>query len=56
VLAWVGDLKRLDGLEAPLTNWDAELRTIRELSLAATERRVPRMVLTSGPAGRASHG
>ena len=51
VLAGVGGLKRLDGLEAPLTGRDAELRTIRELFHAATERRVPRMVLVSGPAG-----
>jgi len=51
VLAGVGGLKRLDGLEAPLTGRDAELRTIRELFHAATERRVPRMVLISGPAG-----
>jgi hypothetical protein len=56
VLAWVGDLKRLEGLEAPLTGRDAELSTIRELSLAATERRVPHMVLNSGPVGRASPG
>jgi class 3 adenylate cyclase/tetratricopeptide (TPR) repeat protein len=51
VLAGVGGLKRVDGLEAPLTGRDAELRTIRELFHAATERRVPRMVLVSGPAG-----
>ena len=51
VLAGVGGLKRLDGLEAPLTGRDAELRTIKELFHAATERRVPRMVLVSGPAG-----
>ena len=51
VLAGVGGLKRLDGLEAPLTGRDAELRTIRELFHAAAERRVPRMVLISGPAG-----
>ena len=51
VLAGVGGLKRVDGLEAPLTGRDAELRTIRELFHAAAERRVPRMVLVSGPAG-----
>ena len=51
VLAGVGGLKRLDGLEAPLTGRDAELRTIRELFHAAAERRVPRMLLISGPAG-----
>ena len=41
----------MDGLEAPLTGRDAELRTVRELFHAAAERRVPRMVLVSGPAG-----
>ena len=51
VLAGVGGLKRVDGLEAPLTGRDAELRTIRELFHAAAERRVPRLVLVSGPAG-----
>ena len=51
VLAGVGGVKRVDGLEAPLIGRDAELRTIRELFHAATERRVPRMVLISGPAG-----
>jgi class 3 adenylate cyclase/predicted ATPase len=51
VLAGVGGLKRLDGLEAPLIGRDAELRTIRELFHAAAERRVPRLVLISGPAG-----
>ena len=47
----VGGVQRVDGLEAPLTGRDAELRTIRELFHAAAERRVPRMVLVSGPAG-----
>jgi class 3 adenylate cyclase/tetratricopeptide (TPR) repeat protein len=51
VLAGVGGLKRLDGLEAPLIGRDAELRTVRELFHAAVERRVPRMVVISGPAG-----
>jgi class 3 adenylate cyclase/predicted ATPase len=51
VLSGVGSLKRLDGLEAPLIGRDAELRTIRELFHAAAERRVPRLVLVSGPAG-----
>ena len=47
----VGGAQRVDGLEAPLTGRDAELRTIRELFHAAVERRVPRLVLVSGPAG-----
>jgi class 3 adenylate cyclase/tetratricopeptide (TPR) repeat protein len=51
VLAGVGGAQRVDGLEAPLTGRDAELRTIRELFHAAAERRVPRLVLVSGAAG-----
>ncbi len=51
VLAGVGGSQRVDGLEAPLTGRDAELRTVRELFHAAAERRVPRLVLISGPAG-----
>ncbi len=51
VLASMGGAQRIDGLEAPLTGRDAELRTVRELFHAAAERRVPRLVLVSGPAG-----
>jgi class 3 adenylate cyclase/predicted ATPase len=51
VLAGVGGSQRVDGLEAPLLGRDAELRTVRELFHAAAERRVPRLVLVSGPAG-----
>jgi class 3 adenylate cyclase/tetratricopeptide (TPR) repeat protein len=51
VVSAVGGAQRVDGLEAPLTGRDAELRTIRELFHAAVERRVPRLVLVSGPAG-----
>jgi len=51
VLAGVGGSQRVDGLEAPLTGRDAELHAIRELFHAAAERRVPRLVLVSGPAG-----
>ena len=51
VLAAVGGVQRVDGLEAPLTGRDAELRTVKELFHAAAERRVPRLVLVSGPAG-----
>jgi class 3 adenylate cyclase/predicted ATPase len=51
VLAGVSGSQRVDGLEAPLTGRDAELRTIRELFHAAAGRRVPRLVLVSGPAG-----
>jgi class 3 adenylate cyclase/predicted ATPase len=51
VLAAVGGAQRVDGLEAPLTGRDAELRTVRELFHAAADRQVPRLVLVSGPAG-----
>jgi predicted ATPase len=51
VLAGIGGSQRIDGLEAPLTGRDAELRTIRELFHATAERKVPRLVLVSGPAG-----
>ncbi|MGH3285060.1 MAG: ATP-binding protein [Streptosporangiaceae bacterium] len=51
VLSGVGGLKRLDGLEAPLIGRDAELRTVKELFHATADRRVPRLVLASGPAG-----
>ena len=47
----VGGVQRVDGLEAPLTGRDAEMRTIRELFHAAVDRRVPRLVLVAGPAG-----
>jgi class 3 adenylate cyclase/predicted ATPase len=51
VLAGVGGSQRMDGLEAPLIGRDAELRAVRELFHAAADRRVPRLVLVSGPAG-----
>ena len=51
VLAGVGGSQRIDGLEAPLTGRDAELRTVKELFHAAAGRRVPRLVLVSGAAG-----
>ena len=51
VLAGVGGVQRVDGLEAPLTGRNAELRTVKELFHAAAERRVPRLVVISGPAG-----
>ena len=51
VRAGVGGSQRVDGLEAPLTGRDAELRTVKELFHAAAGRRVPRLVLVSGPAG-----
>jgi AAA ATPase domain len=51
VLSAVGGAQRVDGLEAPLTGRNAELRTIKELFHAVADRRVPRLVLVSGPAG-----
>ena len=51
VLAGVGGSQRVDGLEAPLTGRDAELRTVKELFHASVDRRVPRLVLVAGPAG-----
>ena len=51
VLAGVGGSQRVDGLEAPLTGRDAELRMVRELFHAAAGRRVPRLVLVAGAAG-----
>ena len=51
LLADVGGAQRVDGLEAPLIGRDAELRTVKELFHAAAERRVPRLVVVSGPAG-----
>jgi class 3 adenylate cyclase/predicted ATPase len=50
-LAGVGGTQRVDGLEAPLTGRDAELRTVKELFHAAAARRVARLVLVAGPAG-----
>ena len=51
VVSAVGGAQRVDGLEAPLVGRDAELRTVRELFHASADRRAPRMVLVSGPAG-----
>ncbi len=51
VLSGVGGLQRIDGLEAPLVGRDVELRTVKELFHATAERRAPRLVLVSGPAG-----
>ncbi len=51
VLSAVGGVQRVDGLEAPLVGRDAELRTVKDLFHAVADRRVPRLVLVSGPAG-----
>ena len=46
-----GGMQRVNGLEAPLIGRDAELRIVRDLFHAVAVRRVPRLVLVSGPAG-----
>jgi class 3 adenylate cyclase/tetratricopeptide (TPR) repeat protein len=51
VVSGVGGSQRVDGLEAPFLGRDAELRTVKELLHASAERRSPRLVLASGPAG-----
>src|SRR5580658_3389606 len=51
VVSAVGGAQRVDGLEGPLAGRDAELRTVKELFHASADRRVPRMVVVSGPAG-----
>jgi class 3 adenylate cyclase len=51
VLSGVGGSQRVDGLEAPFVGRDPELRTVKELLHASAERRSPRLVLASGPAG-----
>jgi class 3 adenylate cyclase len=51
VLSWVGASQRMDGLEAPLTGRDAELRTIKDMFHATVDRQMARLVLVSGPAG-----
>ena len=51
VLSGVGGKQRVDGLEAPLIGRDTELRTVKDLFHASIERRLPRLVVVSGPAG-----
>jgi class 3 adenylate cyclase/tetratricopeptide (TPR) repeat protein len=51
VLSGVGGAQRVDGLEAPLTGRDVELRLIKDLYHASVDRRQPRLVVVSGPAG-----
>ncbi|MGH9169775.1 MAG: adenylate/guanylate cyclase domain-containing protein, partial [Acidimicrobiales bacterium] len=51
VLAGVGGSQRVEGLEAPLIGRDSELRTLKELFHSSAERKSPRMVVVSGPAG-----
>ena len=51
VVAGVGGLQWAAGLGAPLVGRDGELRAVKELFHACVERRTPRLVVVSGPAG-----
>src|SRR5436190_5884300 len=51
VVAAVGGLRRVDGLEAPFTGRDRELRLVKELFHATLEESRPRLVAVFGPAG-----
>ncbi len=51
VLSGVRGNQRADGLEAPFTGRDVELRVLKDLFHSSVERRTPRLVVVSGPAG-----
>jgi class 3 adenylate cyclase/tetratricopeptide (TPR) repeat protein len=51
VLSNVGGAQRVDGLEAPITGRDLELRLIKDLFHASADRNQPRLVAVTGPAG-----
>ncbi len=51
VVADVGGKQQAGGLEAPFTGRDAELRTLKDLFHTCVERRSPRLVVITGPAG-----
>ncbi len=51
VLSGVGGNQRADGLEAPFTGRDVELRALKDLFHASVDRKTPRLVVVSGPAG-----
>ncbi|MGH9074884.1 MAG: adenylate/guanylate cyclase domain-containing protein, partial [Acidimicrobiales bacterium] len=51
VVSGVGGYQRVDGLEAPLVGRDSELRLVKELFHACWDRRSPRLVSITGPAG-----
>ena len=51
VLSNVGGAQRVDGLEAPMTGRDPELRLVKELFHASVDRRQIRLVAVTGPAG-----
>ena len=52
VVAEVGGGQRVDGLEAPLTGRDRDLRLLKELFHATQESQRPRLVVVDGEAGR----
>ena len=51
VLAGVGGVQRIDGLEAPFVGRDSELRLVKELFHSCEQRRAPRLVSVIGAAG-----
>jgi class 3 adenylate cyclase/tetratricopeptide (TPR) repeat protein len=51
VVAAVGGSRRVDGLEAPFTGRDRELRLVKELFHASVEEGKPRLVSVVGPVG-----
>ena len=51
VLSNVGGAQRVDGLEAPLTGRDPEMRLIKDLFHACVDRRQLRLVAVTGSAG-----
>ncbi len=51
VVAAVGGIQRVDGLEAPLAGRDRELRMVKELFHATLESGRPRLVILDGEAG-----
>jgi class 3 adenylate cyclase/tetratricopeptide (TPR) repeat protein len=51
VVASVGGAQRVDGLEAPLTGRDRELRLVKELFHATEESRRPSLVVVEGEPG-----
>jgi class 3 adenylate cyclase/tetratricopeptide (TPR) repeat protein len=51
VVAEVGGGQRVDGLEAPFTGRDADLRLVKELFHGTEESRRPRLVVLDGEAG-----
>jgi tetratricopeptide (TPR) repeat protein len=51
IVSGVGGSQRVDGLEAPLVGRDTELRLIKEMFHGCADRRTPRLVSVTGPAG-----